>query len=244
MALKRKNGRRCRFESLETRQMLAGDVKAIVTNSGTAKITGDNYSNGVTIAPGLNEFEVVVTGINAGGLATRVNGVPNGAVTLPNVIHGMEVNLGNGNNIVRINNLNNNGALKHQINGKASVKTGNGVDDVRLNNDSFGSSLKIKTGKSADVVQVTTVTVKGKATVKSGTGSDVVTITNDPSVNYLGALKISLGKGNDNLNITGASVITQTALNGGKGINVFNNGISNFYGGILQKQNLNGGWGG
>ena len=66
MAFKRTGGRKCRFESLEDRQMMAGNVVAKVGANNFAIITGDNFSNGITITPGANPYEVVVTGINFG----------------------------------------------------------------------------------------------------------------------------------------------------------------------------------
>src|SRR4051812_7400843 len=124
MAYKRTTGRKCRFEPLENRRMFAGLVTAHVSG-GTLEVRGDFFSNGVTIAPGANPFEIKVTGINANLLPTSINGVPNGTITFKNVIHGMNVDLGAGNNILNVNGVN--------IFGKVNLKTGNGVDALAIN---------------------------------------------------------------------------------------------------------------
>src|SRR3954467_13861085 len=102
MSFKRKNGRQCRFESLENRQLAAGIVTAHVTG-GTLLVKGDFFGNSITVAPGANPYEVVVTGVTSNGGPTTVNGVPNGAITLKGVIHGMKINMGVGNNDVAVN---------------------------------------------------------------------------------------------------------------------------------------------
>src|SRR5438874_5965486 len=98
MAFKRTSGRQCKFESLESRRMLAGNVVARVVG-GSAVLKGDNYSNGIMISSGLNPHEVVVSGLVTGGSATTINGTA-GPVTLIGVIHGLKVDMALGNNIV------------------------------------------------------------------------------------------------------------------------------------------------
>src|SRR6059058_5739244 len=110
MALKT-GGRKCKFESLENRQMMAGDVMASV-HAGTLFIKGDNLSNGITITPGAIPKQVIITGVNAGGSATTVNGVPNGPVAVNNVTKDVKIKMLSGNDIVTITNLTVNGSLK------------------------------------------------------------------------------------------------------------------------------------
>src|SRR3954462_7165068 len=104
MAFKRTGGRKCKFESLENRRMMAGDV-TVRLDHGNAIITGDFFPNGVMITAGVNPGDVVVTGITAGGHPTRVNGTPNGTVILPNVINGLRINMGFGDDTVNIDTL-------------------------------------------------------------------------------------------------------------------------------------------
>src|SRR5256885_5145757 len=70
--------RKCKFESLETRQMMAGDVVAQV-HGGTLTIKGDNFSNAITVTPGAVPNSVFVNGVTpTGGTPTNVNGGSNG----------------------------------------------------------------------------------------------------------------------------------------------------------------------
>lgn len=208
--------------------MLAGNVTATVSK-GTAEIKGDNFSNAITITPGPSAFVVRVTGVNdVSGLPTSVNGTPNGVADLGGVIHGLNVNMGPGNNNVTVTNL--------TINGKTTIKSDGGVDRVQINASTFNSSFKAQLGKSADVLTMINSVVAGKATVKGGSGHDVVTLTNS----NFGALKVSLGRGNDTLIVAGTTVITKSTINGGKGINPLIDAGSNFYGGTLLKKNVAG----
>jgi len=201
MGYKRKTGRRCTFEALENRRMFAGLVTARVSG-GTLEVKGDFFSNAITITPGALPFEIKVTGINdLNGLPTSVNGVPNGAITFKNVIHGMKVNLGDGNNVLNVNGV--------TINGKVDLKTGKGVDAIAMATNQLKSDLTVKTNRSADTVTITNTTVRGTAKIKTGTGSDDVAVTNDPVANRIGALKVNLGRGNDTVTFNGVSVNTK-----------------------------------
>src|SRR3954465_10937284 len=89
-------GRKCKFESLENRQMMAGDGFPR-THAGTLIIRGDNLSNGITIQPTAVPFQVAITGTTVGGFATNVNGVPNAPVLINNVTAGPKINNKGGN---------------------------------------------------------------------------------------------------------------------------------------------------
>src|SRR3954452_7474939 len=66
-------GRKCKFESLENRQMMAGDVVGHV-RGGTLTLKGDNFNNAITITPGAVPNSVLVTGVTpTGGTPTNVN---------------------------------------------------------------------------------------------------------------------------------------------------------------------------
>jgi hypothetical protein len=227
MANKRTNGRRCKFESLESRRLAAGTVTAQVVG-GTAIIKGDNFGNGVVITPGPNPLEVTVTGATASQLPTIVGGVPNGSITLVNVINGLRVDMGLGNDNVTIRNL--------TINEKVVVKTGSGVDNVQIVTSTFNGALKVKLGQNADVLNVTTTTVLGKTTVIGGQAHDNVTLNGV----IVGALNVSLGKGNDTFTMQNSVVHTKTVLNGGKGINLPTINTGNFLGGMILKKNFAG----
>src|SRR6478752_3145867 len=98
--VRRSQGRRCAFESLETRQMMAGDVTASIAH-GMLKIKGDDLDNGITIAAGATAGTVVITGVTAGGSATTVNGGTT-AVTLTGFTAGMKIDMEDGNDSVAV----------------------------------------------------------------------------------------------------------------------------------------------
>jgi hypothetical protein len=220
-------GRKCKFESLETRQMMAGDVIGRV-HAGTLTLKGDNFSNGITVAPGALPNSVLVTGTTVAGNPTNVNGLPNTGITFLNVIRGFKVKMGTGNDEVAIDNLN--------IFGKAKIDMGTGVDTVTIDDSRFCKALDIDMGPDADHLTINSTRVDGKADIDAGRGCDDVTIIGST----FGELDVDLGLDNDTITIANTSVITETTLDGGAGINTFVNGQSNFFGGIYNKKNLAG----
>lgn len=221
-------GRKCKFESLENRQMMAGDVFASV-HAGTLTIKGDNLSNGIIITAGANPNEVVVTGINLAGSGTAVNGLVNTPVTLVNVTKNIKVSMARGNDSVAVNNLTVNGDLK--------MRGGRGLDTFVVNASTICGDLEIRTSGGADNVTITNSTVAGELEIGTGRDCDNVTITGSD----VGELDVALNEDNDHLDISGTQVVTQTRLNGGKGINLFVDELnSNFFGGIYNKTQLAG----
>src|SRR5262249_382962 len=112
MMRRRSGGRRCAFESLENRQMLAGDVTAQIHN-GNLRIKGVDLDNGITLAAGATTGTVVVTGVTAGGSATTVNGGTT-AVTLSGFTGKLKIDMEDGNDNVAVTGL--------TIAGKAKIK--------------------------------------------------------------------------------------------------------------------------
>lgn len=222
-----RNGRKCNFESLENRRMLAGNVVAKV-DKGTIELKGDNFSNGVVVTAGVNPNEYIITGVNQGGNATSINGIPNGAVTLVNVTKGLKANLSRGNDSITVNNV--------TINGKVNIKTGLGIDRVVVNASTLNSSLQIRTGGNADDIVVNNTTVAGKTKLAGGRNFDEVLLT----ASTYGKLDVSLGKGNDELIVASINVITDTTLNGNQGINTFAGTNGSFFGSTFTKRNLAG----
>lgn len=227
MAFKRNKGRQCRFETLENRRVLAGNVIATLSH-GSIVIKGDNFDNSITVtAGGLNR--ITVTGNTVNGLPTSVNGTPNGSVTIPDVTKGMKITMGLGNDVVNVTGV--------SINGLSFIKGGAGNDTINVNSSTFNSKFDIASGAGADAVTVSSTTVAGRSIINGGANPDHVSLTNSD----FGRLAVGLGLGDDNLDITSTTVTTETALNGGRGINKFDEGISDFFGGVFNKQNLAGG---
>jgi hypothetical protein len=206
--------RRCRFESLEQRQMLAGDVSVRIFN-GNLNIIGDRLDNGVALTAGGMPNQVVIGGVTAGGAPTGLNGTPNGSVTLPNFDGNLKINMMEGNDLVVINNL--------TIKGNTKIKTGKGIDVVAATGTTVNGKSKIDLGGRGDNLTVTASVLKGTTKIKGKAGNDTVGINNTT----FRILNTQLGGGNDTLTIAGTTA-AKTILNGNKGVNTFTNGTNNF----------------
>jgi hypothetical protein len=220
-------GRQCKFESLENRQMMAGDVMASV-HAGTLFIKGDNLSNGITITAGGIPNQVIITGTTVAGSGTTVNGLTNTPVAVNNVTKSMKINMQAGNDVVTIHNL--------TVNGSTTFKGGAGIDALTMTSSTVCGNLKVRTGGSADTVSLTATNVNGTADIATGGDCDSVTLTGS----NLGALHTNLDQDNDTLTITNTQVQTVTTLEGGQGINTFVNGGSDFFGALYIKHHFNG----
>ena len=220
-------GRKCKFESLENRQMMAGDVVGSV-HAGTLTLRGDNFGNGITITAGALPNSVLVTGVTQEGSPTNLDGVSNGATTYFGVTRGVTVKMKAGNDFLDIQDI--------TINGLTKINMGIGVNEVNIDDAVLCKGLFLKTGRHADTVTITDTEVTGKATIKTGADCDHVTLEDS----VFGALSVNLNEDNDELTTEHISVTTETNLDGGWGINIFNDGMSNFYGGIYNRSRLNG----
>ncbi len=207
--------------------MMAGDVVGSV-HAGTLKLRGDNFGNGITITAGAQPNSVLVTGITHQGSPTNLDGMSNGSVTYLGVTRGVNIKMKAGNDSVDIHDI--------SVNGLTKINMGIGVNEVTIDDAELCKGLFVKTGRHADTITVTDTVVTGKATFKTGSDCDHLTLADST----FGALSVNLNKDNDELTIEHVSVVTETRLDGGWGINMFNDGISNFYGGIYNKTRLNG----
>ena len=214
MAGHRRKWRPCKFESLESRNLLAGDVTASIHN-GDLVIKGDDFANGITITAGATAGTVVITGINAGGSATNVNGTANGVVTLSGFTDDLKISMKGGDDTVSITNL--------DVPGTAEIKGGDGNDTITIGGATIDSKLKIRLGKGDDNLSITDTDVTGRTRIKGRGGNDDVTIEGS----MFTRLRVLLGGDDDTLDISGTTVSVKTRLNGGDGTNSFTNGSGN-----------------
>lgn len=114
------------LESLESRQLLAGNV-SIDTRDGNMVITGDALSNKITIRQtGVGQY--VVAGDDGEQFRTPGGNFQKGPVMVANVRGGLLVSLGSGNDSVRIHGL----SSDRPIAAFVTVLTGPGQDTVEL----------------------------------------------------------------------------------------------------------------
>lgn len=207
MAFTRKTGNRLRFESLEQRRMMAGDV-SVKLIGGTLYIKGDYLDNNITVGPGGSADQVVVSGLTAGGAPTSINGTPNGTTTVSGFTRGLKIDMLEGDDTVAVSNI--------TVRGNATVNTDGGVDVVTISGVTVKGNLKVKTGASADTLTINNTTVSGNTKLLASVGNDNLIVTG-LATQKLGA---KLGKGNDMITVTDTTT-AESFLHGGEGVNTF-----------------------
>ena len=176
--------RKLRFEGLEDRTLMAGDVTVAVV-SGVLQIVGDIADNSIQIKQSGKVWQVQ-------GVDTTVNG-NNSAQSFTGVT-GIDINLGAGNDSINASQgklragtfqIRDDGGstvvnlLKIAARG-IDVRTHDGSDTITLDKceaESIGIFTSPQTGDDeADVVTILNSAFKGQPTVYTGGGNDVVTI--------------------------------------------------------------------
>jgi len=195
------SGRRCAIETLESRQLLAGNVTFKIVN-GNAVIKGDKAANIIAVS------SPVAGSVTVAGTNTTINGVV-GPVTLTGFTGNLKIQMGQGNDDVIVNGMN--------VSGNANIRLGRGNDflDVATQNSGLNSG---------------NVAVTGALNVRARAGQDTVAIghitteEDDPNVSAsAGSLTVRMGKQNDSLNVVRTTVAGSTRLRGGRGTNTVNN---------------------
>lgn len=157
--INRSHHRRCSFEALENRRLLAGNVEVTLVG-GTLSITGDASANGVAIAVVSGGTAGTVSGFDLGGSATTLvdeNGTPIAGNTFnfTSPITRLNVDMKGGNDNLTIDRL--------TVNGKATIKLGSGDDSFFFKNTTVTGKLQIHRGKGHD-------------TIRQGTGNNIVKV--------------------------------------------------------------------
>jgi hypothetical protein len=235
--------RRCTFESLESRQMLAGDVTARIVN-GDLIIKGDRNANEIAVTQSGTTITVVGTGttVNSGTSAAVITGFTGSIklkmkggdddVTLTGLTATeLDAGLGKGNDTLDIENC--------TINGDTELEGRKGNDTITVDiatggetpiTSRFNGELDIDLGKGEDTLRMVRATVTGEAEIEGGRGVDNVNISGS---NFT-TLETDLGRGDDSLAISTTTVSVKTDLDGGKGTNTFTS-TGNTLTGLTQK---------
>ena len=222
MAGRGNKGRSCRFESLENRNLLAGDVTASIRN-GDLIIKGDDLANGIQITAGTTAGTVKITGINAGGTATNINGSSNGSVTLSGFNGDIKIKLKGGDDSLSMTDL--------DVPGKLKIEAGEGNDSVTLDGVTVDRKFKAKLSDGNDSLSITNTTVAGSTKIKGKDGEDEVTIEGST----FSKLRVSLGDDDDTLDISGSEATRKTRFNGGRGTDTLNNDDKNDFTNFKEK---------
>ena len=180
MSLKFNGRSKLRFESLERRLVMAGDV-TVDFEGNSLFITGDEVANHVEIArDGSNN--IVITGLN-GETLTGDTSVPAADVRSIVVLLGdgadrvnlrridiagsVTISAGRGHNRVNVGGSSANAVTLGQ---DLSILTGGGLDRVNVTRANVGRSLRVVTAQGNDEVLIQNSTIGRELTVSLGSG--------------------------------------------------------------------------
>ncbi len=218
-----------RFETLEPRAMLAGDVTATAVD-GLLIIEGDMEGNQLRLRSGENPGEIVVAGFPDSG--TTING-QTGPQLFPGV-RAVATDLGAGDDVIVLD--------EARVAANVFIRTGVGDDRVVLGRPDasvpptdgpavvIGGALSIMTGPGNDVVSAVDLAVADFVAIQTGQGDDVVRLGRPmmdapadvrPSVLLGGALRVGLGPGEDLMALHHVHVHGSLFAHGGRGNDQF-----------------------
>ncbi len=218
--------RQLRFEGLESRELMAGNVWAGVSG-GVLVINGDNASNGVEIRAGnaAGEFIVNTDGrLNGQSREMKFSGVKqgiqvllhggndwlrvdsyNGRATTINGSFGLGIDMGAGNDTVMLQNV--------RVGGSCGISGQAGSDGVDVQNSFFGQDLIIDTAGGNDRVSVFKSTAARYLNVGTGDNDDTVTL-NQAAAAWI---YCHLGSGNDDIGVRDSWSALTPGFDGGPG---------------------------
>jgi hypothetical protein len=195
------NGRMLKFEPLETRALLAGNVTATVV-AGELDITGDAASNSVQVwQTGSGTWKVQ-------GIGTTING-SHATFPAPGVTGNIVVNLNAGNNFIKV--------FHGAVPGALDIDTGIDNDTVQVTNVTTGlstagdgTSLIINVGNGNNAVTLSGVTTSGEAQINSGDGNAVISLSNVTvnASNFTGDNFVRTGNGTATISLANVRMST------------------------------------
>ena len=218
----RSTSRRLQVESLEKRELMAGNVNVFFQGN-DLYIVGDNASNGVEVrqsSPGV----LKITGNTWGGDYTRINGYANGTCTASGVGHDVKILMYNGNDHLdfgtgdpRVISIANNLVMDMgagsdttairdvRVGGTLSVATGTGVNDSTyvVSGKNVGNNLLIGDGTNVnngdyDVATVNSCTVRNQIAFTFHQGNDSAEIVSSTA----DSIYADIGTSNDFFKMT------------------------------------------
>jgi VCBS repeat-containing protein len=198
-----------KFEPLESRAMLAGNITAFVSG-GTLHLRGDSEDNEITIEQSASRSFTV----SSRDGSTTING--QSEVTFTRVRKDLNISMGNGDDVVEL--LGSEDDPLWVVN-RLRVTTGNGDDQVLLS-DVRALRLNIDTGSGNDTVNMgdggnaTGVYVTKESVIHTGSGDDTLDISNSTFNRILVA---DMGGGTDETSVQGSVFKKTSYLRGNSG---------------------------
>lgn len=188
-------------ETLERRQMLAGNVTVTQSSNGGVLVLGDSADNLLLFS--ISDGDVAVSGIN-----TTVNG-QNDFVPISDGLTfngNLTIRTRGGDDYVMFDQI--------AINGKTRVETGAGDDEFVALFASFDGETQIRTAGGIDQMTFDGVNSSAEVVLNSGAGGDVMSLS---SVQWTGGMTANLGAGDDYLLVNQSNVEMFTEIQGGGG---------------------------
>ena len=156
------------LESLESREMMAGNVRAVLTGGGDLRVTGDGQNNVVQISTVIPGF-VTISGDNG----TTINGDAFVNISLAEFAGSLAddviVNLRGGDDRVIVGELGFTTSIGDQL-----VITGGGGDDNVGLYQVLADDVKVFAGGGNDLVGITNSSIVSTMTVSGAGGNDAV----------------------------------------------------------------------
>ena len=184
----RKKEKRLQFDQLESRLLLAGDVKVAVVN-GDLQITGDAAANGVLVAQ-VDTTTFIVRGLRAGGQPTTINGKPRRGFR--NVTGEVKINMGPGADRIYVGR-----AAKGSILPKGlTINAGKGADQVVCRNLVAKGDIVVDLGAGNDRLNINKTKARGNVELVGGDSNDRLVLN---SSIFKKRLRVLTGAGEDKL---------------------------------------------
>lgn len=232
--------RRLQVESLERREMMAGNV-TLTAQGNNLYLTGDGSRNAVDIravSPGV----FTVKGETLGGAFTKINGVANGQATIRGDLNNLYINLGGGADSLNVGTGN---GVALNVKYDLGIDAGSGSDWVAVRDVNVGRDIAINTGTGVhdhtylsnvnvgddlfvydptsvysgdwDELAVNNVKVRDQMQIEFRGGNDRVDIVSSAAE----GIYASLGAGNDTFVMNYTKPRSKFAIYGGSGYDTF-----------------------
>lgn len=195
-------------EPLERRQMLAGDVSAILTNAGTLRITGTNDANQITITDdGVGHIEIN----GKPGTGTSVNGAVSHVflnTINSEITRDLIINMRGGDDFVEIDDIfvarntrmnmgtdnDTVGMFDTRVEGRLTVSLSSGDDLIGFSRTSVGGNMRITGAAGVDTVGFAhCFSANSRVNINTGTGSDAILLQGE----FDEPVVVSAGTGDD-----------------------------------------------
>jgi hypothetical protein len=202
--------RRLSVESMESRQLMAGNVFANVIG-GNLVLSGDGQSNGVEVRQlGAGKYHVI--GLNFEGAQTKIvlGGVAANSQVVNGVASDFHINLNAGNDYLLMSSAGLPVGAKMVVPNDLHIRTHDGHDRVIVNNVQARDDIFVDTGSGDDYVSMygtrtfgSPLTADNDLAIHGGTGNDYVNLH---TMLVRDSLIVNLLDGNDVANINQTSV--------------------------------------